>query len=74
MSHTFMPLFSQRLIYRRLDCLTKEGMASNSSGGVDGSGEAMMGEEAAEAGERDSGDDSGGGDREVVGSGEAAGG
>ena len=34
----------------------------------------MIGEEAAEAGERDSGDDSGGGDREVVGSGEAAGG
>ena len=32
-----------------------------------------MGEEAAEAGERDSGADSGGGDREVEGLGEAAG-
>ena len=36
-------------------------------------GEVMMGEEAGEAGERDSGADSGGGAREVGGLGEAAG-
>jgi len=51
MSHNYMPLFSQQLIYRQLDCVAKEWMVRDSSGGVDRSGEVMMGEEAAEAGE-----------------------
>ena len=45
-------------------------MASGISGGVDGSGEAMMGEEAAEADERDSSAGSGGGAREFGGLGD----
>ena len=61
-----------RLIYRRLDCLAKEGMVSGSSGGVDGLGEAMMGEEAAEADERYSGAGSGGSAREFGGLGEGS--
>ena len=48
----------------------QRGSGSSSSGGVDGSGEAMMGEDTVEVDERDSGASSGGDDREDGGLGE----